>query len=65
MNQLKQLKQTIGFTFEAFSFIYGGILIGLGKIIMGCILLVVAFTLAWWTGKVIEKDAIENYKGEE
>lgn len=54
--------QTIGFTFEAFSFIYGGLMLGLGKWKLAILFLVIAFALASWTGKQIEKDAVNKFK---
>lgn len=56
------IKQSIGFTFEIFSFIFGGYLLGLQKYLLGLIFLLIACCLAVWTGNEIKKDAILVYK---
>jgi len=58
---MKQLKQAIGFTFESFSFIFGGILIGQGTYLKGLIFVAVAFALAVWTGSEIKKDTLSEH----
>lgn len=50
----------IGFFFECLSFIFGGILIGQYNP-GGFIFLLIGFILAYFVGKQIKKDAINEY----
>ena len=59
---MDQIKQSIGFTFEIFSFTFAGYLLGIQKYLFGLLFLLIACGLAVWTGNEIKKDAISEYR---